>query len=124
MTEPSTIERWRREISEELVTARAELAAANEAVQIAKEDELVARLERSDLADAIDRVAVRQPLANALAMRRAARDREHNEVVGRTAKAKNQVASSHRRVEDLLQALDQLDQIAPRPEPVEHEAAA
>jgi chromosome segregation ATPase len=117
---------WRAEIEADLDAAKAALADANAELATATESARTAKIERRALADAIDRLGARQPLSSGLALRRRHRDDELNAAEGRLTRARNVVRNAHLQIEDLQQAIDQLNEIAPRPEPepVELEAAA
>lgn len=115
---------WRTEIEAELDEAKAALADAQDELAAANEAAREAKIARRSMADAIDRLGARRPISGAIAMRRRHHDDALNAADGRVTRARNAIGNAMAQIEDLQQALDQLDEIAPLPMPAEEPEAA
>ena len=114
---------WRAEIEAELVEARRAVGRANDEVAAAVEAAHIAKTQRTELADAAGRLASHRAMANALRSRVYARDESLREADARLMRARGAVTNALYHVEDLCDALRQLDAIDPPP-PADSEAGA
>jgi hypothetical protein len=104
---------WRAELADELATALVAVEQAKSELSAATEAAIGAKSERESLADSVARLAPHRVMANALRQRLLAADDDLRRPEGILARARNAVANALYRVEDLTDALHQLDEIDP-----------
>ncbi len=104
---------WRVQLETELEEAREELDQARQAQAEAEAAARAANIERGELARAFGRLGSREPLATALDNRRHEYEDALRNAEGPRSRARGMVQSAVRKVDDLEQALRQLDVIAP-----------
>ena len=104
---------WRAEIEAELVAARERVHAANTELAAAVEAERTATNERRLLNAALSRLGDRRPMATALRNRAHHHTETFRAQESRLARARGEVAAALYQVQDLTDALAQLDLIDP-----------
>jgi hypothetical protein len=107
---------WRAEIAADLATARETLAAEQDALTAAEAEVLAAKRERREITEAIGRIGPRPALANALHFRVREHEATLGQVDGKLVRARNDIKTSHARIRDLEDALQQIAAMLP-PEP-------
>lgn len=103
---------WREEIAAELAEARVQLVEAVEALGAAEAARALARAQTAGLSDALAPVP---NMATAIARRAHAVQQGVRMADHLVAQAKGRVENARVQVEDLLQALEQLDGLIPTP---------
>ena len=106
---------WRAELLAELAEARIAVAEAKAELAAAMEASRVASIERDSLAESVARLAPHRVMAIALRQRLLATEEDLRRPEGRVALARGAVSNAIFRVEDLSDALRQLDTIDPLP---------
>jgi uncharacterized coiled-coil DUF342 family protein len=109
---------WRGEIAAELDAAQQQLAAATDELRQATEAADAAKAERDEVAAIVGGLGGRRQLASALAWRYRGHFADLGRPDGRVAQARELAKEAHRKIADLTEALEQLDEIAPLPESV------
>jgi hypothetical protein len=110
---PNPFDQWRVEIEAELESERAELAADLTDHDRALQEVREANSRKAMVAAALARIAPRQ-LAGALSIRRHAFDQGQDAAAGVLSRITNSIAAHRRRITDLTQGLEQLNQISPQ----------
>jgi chromosome segregation ATPase len=114
---------WRSEIAAEFETAKADLAATQQELANAQAQATASQAVHQDTVHAISRAMLRRPLAAAIMMRHQGGIERFRAGEGRLTRARNGVARCMEKIEDLQQALEQLNEIDPPPAPAEPVAA-
>ncbi len=104
---------WRAEIEAELATARERVCAANAELAAAGEAERTAKNEWHAVNAALASLGDRRPMANALRNRVNHRAEAFRAQESRLIRARGEVETALRHVEDFTDALAQLDTIDP-----------
>lgn len=104
---------WRAEIEAELVAARERVHAANAELAAAVEADRTAKNERDLMNAALARLGDRRPMATALRNRAHHHTETFRAQESRLVRARGEVATALYQVQDLTDALAQLDLIDP-----------
>jgi septal ring factor EnvC (AmiA/AmiB activator) len=104
---------WRAEIVAELDAARVALATDQAALTAAEGNVVTAKQERRALADAIAKLGPNPTIASSLHWRVVEHEAKLRQVDAAVVAARNGVKTSHAKIKDYEEALEQLDRIAP-----------